>query len=227
MEVLAISMIVMILVVISWISPSVQSRGASPAARCHHRLLEIGLALKNYHDVYGELPPAYTVDVDGTPLHSWRTLLLPYLDRAHLYRQIDLSKPWNAPENANVFENHAWLQCPSANLSKHETTYLAIVTEESCLRPGQSLSFSDITDGMSKTIGVIEARQDQAVPWMEPRNLDEAGLVAAGSDTQKMHFDSRNILLMDGDAEFLSQTTPLETIKALATAAGGETIGEY
>jgi hypothetical protein len=40
----------------------------------------IALALHNYHDVYAAFPPAYTVDENGQRLHSWRTLILPWLE---------------------------------------------------------------------------------------------------------------------------------------------------
>src|SRR5262245_60216991 len=59
-------------------------RGSSGGGRrmyCSNNLKQIGLALHNYHDKYGALPPAYTVDEDGKPLHSWRTLILPFMEQ--------------------------------------------------------------------------------------------------------------------------------------------------
>src|SRR5258708_3361414 len=57
-------------------------RSARPAARraqCNNNLKQIALALQNYEQAHKALPPAYTVDAEGRPLHSWRTLILPYL----------------------------------------------------------------------------------------------------------------------------------------------------
>ena len=74
-----------------------------PAARrmqCMNNLKQIALALHNYSSDYNALPPAYTVDVDGKPLHSWRTLILPYLEQQALYETIDMTKPWNDPASA-------------------------------------------------------------------------------------------------------------------------------
>lgn len=227
-EVLIILTIVMVLVVISVNLPGVSRGRVSPDLICLNKLKQIGCALLTYHDDYGVLPPAYTVDSEGKPLHSWRTLLLPYLDRKGLYHRLDLSKPWNAPENASVFENQSWLQCPSLKEpSRSQTTYLAIVTDTSCIRVGRSLSLSEVIDGLSKTICVIEVRQDQAVPWMEPRDLDEAWLQAICLGKQDIHAYGRSCLRMDAATRFLSRTMPLETVKALATAAGGEDIDEF
>src|SRR4051794_6845264 len=65
-------------------------RGGAPrhAARrmqCSNHLKQIGLALQNYHDDYGTLPPAYIADSTGKPIHSWRVLLLPYIEQKLLY----------------------------------------------------------------------------------------------------------------------------------------------
>jgi hypothetical protein len=69
--------------------------------------------------IYGSFPPAYTVDSNGRMLHSWRTLLLPYLEQEHLYRQIDLSKPWYDPANAAAFEATVDVfQCRSTEMPK-------------------------------------------------------------------------------------------------------------
>lgn len=101
--------------------------------QCWSNLKHINLALGNYHDDYGSFPPAYTVDAKGQPLHSWRTLLLPYLDQSELYRQIDLSKPWNDPANAAVVETAlAVFQCPSARTPSNHTLYLCVSGSDCC-----------------------------------------------------------------------------------------------
>jgi hypothetical protein len=46
---------------------------------------EIGSALKEYHRVHGQLPPAVVRDQDGRPLYSWRVLILPYTLEESLY----------------------------------------------------------------------------------------------------------------------------------------------
>src|SRR5206468_2619679 len=73
-------------------------RTARPAAyrnQCHNNLKQIALALRNYEELYHALPPAYTTDSNGNALHSWRTLILPFLGERQLYESIDLAKPWD------------------------------------------------------------------------------------------------------------------------------------
>ena len=60
--------------------------------------------MNNYEAQHGCFPPAYSVDKDGRPLHSWRVLLLPYLDEEELYKQLRLDEPWDSPHNKAVFD---------------------------------------------------------------------------------------------------------------------------
>ena len=48
---------------------------------CRDHLHAIGSANARYVKVHGHYPPAYVTDEHGTPMHSWRVLILPYLDR--------------------------------------------------------------------------------------------------------------------------------------------------
>src|SRR4029450_11476448 len=79
-------------VLIGLLLPNMRRSGVSAARRmsCQNHLKQIAIALLNYQDVYHSLPPAYTVDASGKPLHSWRTLILPYLEPRALYEKIDL-----------------------------------------------------------------------------------------------------------------------------------------
>jgi hypothetical protein len=43
------------------------------------------LAVANYHETYGSYPPAYVADRDGRPMHTWRVLILPFLEQKDLY----------------------------------------------------------------------------------------------------------------------------------------------
>ena len=56
------------------------AREAARRAQCSNNLTQIGLAMHSYHAAHGCFPPAYVADEKGRPKHSWRVLLLPFLD---------------------------------------------------------------------------------------------------------------------------------------------------
>lgn len=65
------------------------ARGGGRRVQCLNNLHTVAIALHNYQSEYGSLPPACVRDSEGRPMHSWRALLLPYLDRpdiAEVYR---------------------------------------------------------------------------------------------------------------------------------------------
>jgi len=216
-------------VLIAFLLPS--ERRASEAAlrtQCKNNLKQIGLALHNYHDAFGSFPPAYTVDANGKPLHSWRTLILPYLDQKPLYEKLDLSKPWNDPANEVAFKTIVpTYSCPSTAGERTKTTYLAVVTPNSCLRPKASAKLSDVTDGSNETIVVIEADPDQAVHWMEPKDADESLVLGIGPNTKHAHVGGMHTLLVDGSVRFLSEKTDEPIRRALISIAKGDEVGEF
>lgn len=218
-------------IVVAILLPPV-TRSARPAARrtqCRNNLKQIGLALHNYHDTYGAFPPALTMNAAGEPMHSWRTLLLPYLDQKPLYDRLDLSKPWDDPVNAAVFETARVpiYACPSNPLKPEQTTYLAIVTDRSVLRAGASCSLQEVTDGTDSTLVVLEIAPESAVPWMAPRDADAAVISAFLGPSKPVHVSGGNSLLADGAVRLLSQNIDKNVLQSLITVDGGEKVGDF
>jgi len=107
-----VALVFVLMVGVALLLPSVtRGREAARRTQCKNNLKQIMLALHNYHDEYHAFPPAFTTDCDGNRLHSWRTLILPYLDQQQLYTTIDLSKPWNDPANAEAFKTTVHVYC--------------------------------------------------------------------------------------------------------------------
>ena len=72
--------------------PAVQeAREAARRMSCHPD--QVAFALNMYHETYGSFPPAYTTDANGKPLHSWRVLLLSFMEQHDLYEKIRLDEP--------------------------------------------------------------------------------------------------------------------------------------
>jgi hypothetical protein len=95
-------------------------------------------------------PPAHTVDAQGRPLHSWRTLILPHLGEQPLYDRIDLSKPWNDPPNAEPHRAEPKVfRCPSTKAPAGFTTYLAVVAASGFFGAPEPRRVSEVRDGLS------------------------------------------------------------------------------
>ena len=219
------------LVLASLLLPNLR-RGREPAYRtqCRNNLKHIGLALHNYADQYGALPPAYTVDADGKPLHSWRTLILPFLEfeQNELYKKIDFSKPWNDPANTEAFKTTPYAyRCPSETLPPNYTSYLGIVGENACFHPTEPRSFSEITDSTSETLMVFEVAQEHAVHWMAPQDASKNIVLNFGSNGKLAHSGGTQAALADGSVRFISENVSPETLRALISIAGNEQVGEY
>lgn len=215
-------------VLIAFFFPAVRT-AREPARRtqCKNYLKQIGLALHNYHDTYHAFPPAYTVDVNGKPLHSWRTLILPFIDQEPLYKRIDLSKPWDDPANAEAFKTRVPVyQCPSspADVSPTHTTYMALVTTNSCFRSTEPRLMSEISDDRGKTIMVIEVDTDQAVHWMSPKDASESLVLDVGPKTKHAHSGGIHALFVDGSVKFLSEQSSAADRLAMISIAGSEQV---
>ena len=207
------------------------TRGGGEAARrtqCKNNLKQIALALHNYESIYHALPPAYTVDAAGKPLHSWRTLILPWVEQVNLYNMIDLAKPWDDPANAEALKIVPQVyRCPSATLPPGFTSYLGIVGTNACLHPTAPRAFSEMADGTTETLMVIEVAQEQAVHWMAPQDASEEMVLNLEKDGTLAHTAGTQAALADGSVHFLSGSASRETRRALVSIAGNDRVGEY
>ena len=152
--------------------PSVEyAREAARRSACEGHLAQLGLALQTYHDVYGSFPPAYIADAQGRPMHSWRVLLLPFIEESALYNAYRFDEPWNGPNNSKL-ATKIWdvYRCPSDSGPKTDTNYVAVVGPNTVWPGSTSTKMSDIQDGISYTIMLVEVK-NSGIHWMEPRDL--------------------------------------------------------
>src|SRR5438552_1586910 len=93
--------IAIIAILIGLLVPAVQQvREAAARAQCQNNLKQLGLACHGYHDSNKRFPPGYTAAAaysdgatDTAPGWGWAAYLLPYLEQAPLFRQIDFTRP--------------------------------------------------------------------------------------------------------------------------------------
>src|ERR1700685_1699359 len=114
---------------------------------------------------------AYIRDKAGTPTLSWRVLILPYLGRDDLYRQIKLDDPWDSPSNLCLAHQVPEIyRCPAHAASKEgETSYLAVVGAQTAWPGSYGAPLPALTRAPG-TILVVEAT-GYGISWMEPRDL--------------------------------------------------------
>jgi prepilin-type N-terminal cleavage/methylation domain-containing protein len=211
-------------VLVALLLPNVRySTEAARRVQCANNLKQIALALHNYADEYGVLPPAYTVDAEGKPLHSWRTLILPYMEQSALYEKIDLSKPWDDPVNTEAFEAPVEIYCClSADCPPNRTTYLAVVAPGGCFQPAESRKLSEITNDHGSTLMVIEAPAGDHVHWMSPADATEEAILKLPAAANLSHRSGFHTVLVNGSTRFLGSEVTAATLRAMISIAGDD-----
>jgi prepilin-type N-terminal cleavage/methylation domain-containing protein len=85
--------IAIIAILISLLLPAVQqAREAARRTQCKNNLKQIGLAMHNYHDTHNTFPMPYSIDFANFNTHSWGTRILPFIDQANVYNQINFDE---------------------------------------------------------------------------------------------------------------------------------------
>ena len=197
---------------------------------CINNLKQIGLAMEGYEDAYGSLPPAYIVDANGKPMHSWRVLILPFCEGAAIYKQYKFSEPWDGPNNKKLHNLTISPYCCPSSTKPTDTSYLAVVGPGTVWPGAQATNTKMVTDDPASTIMLVEVA-NSGIHWMEPRDLPISA-TSAGVNPQTAlgisasHGERANALLRDGSTGRLDSRTPAEVLQALLTINGGEMLNK-
>jgi len=221
-------------VLVALLLPAVQSaREAARRAQCSNNLRQLGLAFHNYHDTYGTFPPAYIPDENGKPMHSWRVLILPYMEYGVIHDQYNFDEPWDSPGNQAVTNIPiAAFTCPSSpNSTSTETNYMVITGPGTVFEGAKGTRLRDVLDGTASTILVVEVT-GTGTKWAEPKDLDASNVAppfSAGNagNAGSCHPGGMNAVLCDGSVRFISDATARELLNAMITRAGGERVDFY
>lgn len=183
------------------------------------------MAVANYEEANGHFPPAYIPGPDGTPWHSWRVLLLPYIEHQDLYEQYSFEEPWNGPNNIQLLARMPRLYefHNARDRGQTFTNYLAVVGPETAWPGVEGLQRANLLDDPGDTILIVENRGLE-IPWTEPRDLNFAILPMEVDHPHGISswYKEPAIAMIDGSLYRLRATTQPETLRALLTTRGQE-----
>ena len=235
-------------VLVALLLPAVQqAREAARRSQSKNNMKQMGLALHNYHDVFNHFP-AGTVKNDDLGVEerlSWMVSILPYMDQAPLYNQIDMKEGHESATNSPLLMNAILTYMnPSVPAFPGATHYVGIggITEDgpTAKLPSKiagmfgydrEVSFRDITDGTSNTFMVAESNGSTGA-W------GQGGSATIRSFTQQPYIKGpdgiggpavggSHFLMGDGSVRFVSENIDPTVVEALSTIQGGEVVGDF
>jgi Protein of unknown function (DUF1559) len=187
------------------------------------------LAVANYHETFGSLPPAFVLGPDGTPWHSWRVLILPYLEQGAVYAAYRFDEPWDGPNNRELADKvgSIYLRSGLDPASRQTTSFVAVVGPETAWPGAKALKIGELGDGTSKTLLAVEV-PDGDIPWMAPIDLRFDRMSFRINDRSGRGLGSRlggaRVVTVDGSVKTVKDTLAPERLRALLTANSHEPI---
>lgn len=148
-----------------------------------NQLVSISEAIQHYVYANGRFPPIAVADDNGRICHSWRVLVLPYLEANGFYAEYDLSTPWNSPANSDLANGNRLGRDPKyphpaevGQIYQNEKYAGALETTLLYCARGK-LHKSRLAGGQieylsppEKTFLVLEV-ENSGVHWMAPRDV--------------------------------------------------------
>lgn len=221
---IAIALVLMfIAMLLAVIWPQVGSGPASRELNWKNQLRNIGVALHNYHSEYGSFPPAVIVDPETGHRHSWRIVLLPYLDQHAAFRQYRFDEPWNSETNLKLQDFSIFTApCDDEAHKNHWTSAAAVVGQHTMWPESGSQAIDDVNnviDPLAQKLFAVEVT-NSGIHWMEPRDLH--------FDTMNFRIDNQDAagigscnkagplaLLVNGRVDALDQNTDATILKSM------------
>jgi prepilin-type N-terminal cleavage/methylation domain-containing protein/prepilin-type processing-associated H-X9-DG protein len=228
--------------------------------------------------------PYPEMNVTNPVEHSWAIFVKPYIEQESLFRQYRFDLDFRHPINSALISREMKvMKCPSAPyrpldqftsggftwtaavgdytpIMRVESTlallgYVDPVTDyRGVLVANGQTRFSDVSDGLSNTLMVVEAagrpqlwQRGWLVPgirvrgagWGDARSafsmqgVTQDGLFTPGDcalncsndrEIYSFHTSGANIVMADGSVQFLKTSTPMRIVGRLITRAGGEVV---
>ena len=227
---------------------------AASLAQSVNNLKRIGLAMANFESANGSLPPAAIVGPDGKPWHSWRTIILPFMEETRIYNEYNFSRPWDDAKNLKAAEKmpKAYRDPIYGDPDSKFANYAAVVGDgsafpangprmkstrlESFIGDGKgATNIAQITDGTSNTVAIVPVSPDRKIPWTRPEDIafgaDVPAMGSPGGIAVPYHLGGKKdgpgvapVLILDGSVRLLPASIKPQTLHSLLTIMGGEII---
>lgn len=235
-------------ILVALLLPAVQSaREAARRTQSRNNLKMIGLALHNYHDVFRHFPQGTypNDDLEVEDRLSWLYHILPYVEEAPLYNQMNGKAGWQDDANdrfsTRPVPTYLHPSDPVTQVDGYGVSHyvgVAGVGEQGPTLPANHpkagifaynrvTRMRDIRDGTSNTIAVGET--DRPAPWAAGgpgtiRPLVKQPYINGGNAFGSKSPGGANFLFADGSVRFISENVDPEVLEALSTIAGNEVI---
>lgn len=178
------------------------------------RLIRIAKAMEAYHADKGHYPPPAIVSKDGTPLHSWRVAILPYLGDAEkaLHKQFKLDEPWDSRHNKKLLAAmpDAFSKANSFTTNYGRTGTLVVTGPGTVFDPKATVKKGDLAEEGANTVLAYESMSWDASPgfrqpwWTKPADTafvaGKPPAIFPGSD-----FGTVYVVTADGKTRLLTK----------------------
>ncbi len=214
-----------------------------------NNLKQILLAIHNYHVTFNAFPPPVVYGPDGKPWHSWRVLILPYLENTQLYNAYNFGEPWDSPANKRLIDQMPSVyRDPIYQNPRSSFTNYAVVVGPNTVFPDRKLKMSgktlplpshggfgirELTDGTSNTFAVVPVSPEQKIPWTKPDDIPyEKGIlglgkpdgIAAPYPTGDDKTSIAPIGFADGSVYSVKDSVEPNVVEKFLTVRGGEIV---
>ncbi|HVK15443.1 MAG TPA: DUF1559 domain-containing protein [Fimbriiglobus sp.] len=204
--------------------PAVQKvREAASRTQSMNNMKQIALAMHNYHDAYGALPPAAIVDRKGKKLLSWRVMILPYIEQDNLYKQFKLDEPWDSEHNKKLIPMMPKTYAdPRMPYEPGKTYYKVFVGKNAGFDWLKGHKFpGSFPDGTSNTI--MTAAAGEPVVWTKPDDFEFDA--EKGPPDLSKPFPNVLVGMFDGSVRVLNPKISRDTLKHAIMRDDGMVLG--
>ncbi|MEX0792897.1 MAG: DUF1559 domain-containing protein [Pirellulaceae bacterium] len=226
----SVLLVVLSLLVVRFGMPALQAMRVDSMNRASQaNLKKIALALNQYQTEHGTYPPAYLVDDQGTPTHSWRVLILPQLGYVDLYQRFDLNSPWDSPQNSTLAYEMPSEYCSfgEPRFSKTETRFVVVTGGGTMFPAQQSVSAQAVKDDPQTILTVVEMN-GPPVQWTTPDREPKRGSVVmtVSNDPENAltlgPTMTGNVAVLSGEAYQLPEYISTPLLDDMLSHSGGE-----